>query len=32
MLETLRHLKEWAEEHMPEVDDARADYDSRHVE
>ena len=27
LLETLRHLKEWAEEHMPEVDDARASYD-----
>jgi len=32
LLETLRHLKEWAEEHMPEVDDARASYDSRHVD
>ena len=26
LLETLRHLKEWAEENMPEVDEARATY------
>src|SRR6478736_658200 len=32
LLDTLCHLKDWAEEHMPEVDDARARYDSRHVE
>ena len=30
LLETLRHLKEWAEEHMPDVDNARANYDARH--
>ena len=29
LLETLRHLKEWAEAHMPEVDAARARYDAR---
>jgi DNA-binding HxlR family transcriptional regulator len=29
LLDTLRRLKEWAEEHMPEVDDARASYDAR---
>ena len=29
LLELLRQLKEWAEEHMPEVDDARARYDTR---
>ena len=29
LLATLRHLKEWAEEHMPEVDEARASYDAR---
>ena len=29
LLETLCHLKEWAEQHMPEVDDARATYDAR---
>ena len=32
LLETLRHLKEWAEEHMPEVDEARANYDARNRE
>ena len=32
LLETLRHLKEWAEEHMPEVDNARANYDARHLD
>jgi DNA-binding HxlR family transcriptional regulator len=25
--ETMRHLKEWAEVHMPDVDRARAEYD-----
>jgi DNA-binding HxlR family transcriptional regulator len=29
LLDTLRHLKNWAEEHMAEVDDARARYDGR---
>lgn len=29
LLDILRHLKLWAEEHMPEVDDARAVYDRR---
>jgi DNA-binding HxlR family transcriptional regulator len=29
LLETLRHLKEWAEQHMPDVDEARATYDER---
>ena len=29
LLETLRHLKEWAEAHMPDVDRARATYDER---
>ena len=29
LLETLRHLKQWAEDHMPEVDEARAIYDAR---
>jgi DNA-binding HxlR family transcriptional regulator len=29
LLDLLRHLKEWAEEHMSEVDLARADYDAR---
>src|SRR6476469_4596561 len=29
LLETLRHLKEWAEDHMPEVDEARSRYDAR---
>jgi DNA-binding HxlR family transcriptional regulator len=28
LLEVLRHLKDWAEEHMPEVDAARATYDA----
>lgn len=28
LIEVLRHLKAWAEEHMPEVDDARAAYDA----
>jgi DNA-binding HxlR family transcriptional regulator len=28
LLELLRHLKEWAEDHMNEVDDARATYDA----
>jgi DNA-binding HxlR family transcriptional regulator len=27
LLDTMRHLKEWAEAHMPEVDAARAAYD-----
>jgi len=27
LLEPLRHLKEWAETHMPEVDRARQEYD-----
>ncbi|GAA3838970.1 helix-turn-helix domain-containing protein [Saccharothrix violaceirubra] len=27
LLGTLRHLKDWAEEHMPQVDAARAAYD-----
>lgn len=31
LLGTLRHLKEWAEAHMRDVDDARAAYDARHV-
>ena len=29
LLATLCHLKEWAEEHMREVDAARAEYDAR---
>ncbi|GAA3798268.1 MULTISPECIES: winged helix-turn-helix transcriptional regulator [Amycolatopsis] len=29
LLGIMRHLKEWAEEHMPEVDRARAEYDRR---
>jgi DNA-binding HxlR family transcriptional regulator len=29
LLELLRDLKEWAEEHMPEVDEARAAFDAR---
>ena len=29
LLDTLCRLKVWAEEHMPEVDDARAHYDAR---
>jgi DNA-binding HxlR family transcriptional regulator len=29
LVDLLRHLKEWAEEHMREVDDARATYDAR---
>jgi DNA-binding HxlR family transcriptional regulator len=29
LLETLRHLKAWAEAHMSEVDEARAAYDAR---
>ncbi len=29
LLDTLRHLKEWAEAHMPEVDAARARYDAQ---
>ena len=32
LLDTLCQLKDWAEAHMPEVDDARASYDSRHVD
>nr|WP_232794116.1 helix-turn-helix domain-containing protein [Pseudofrankia saprophytica] len=27
LLDTIRHLKEWAEAHLPEVDAARAEYD-----
>nr|WP_321572571.1 helix-turn-helix domain-containing protein [Parafrankia colletiae] len=27
LLDTMRHLKEWAEAHMSEVDAARAEYD-----
>lgn len=27
LLDTIRHLKEWAEVHMPDVDAARAEYD-----
>jgi DNA-binding HxlR family transcriptional regulator len=30
LLETIRHLKEWAEAHMPEVDAARVAYDRNH--
>ncbi|MEV8635441.1 helix-turn-helix domain-containing protein [Streptosporangium sp. NPDC051023] len=30
LLEPIRHLKEWAEAHMPEVDIARAAYDRHH--
>ena len=29
LLDPIRHLKEWAEAHMPEVDAARAVYDER---
>ena len=29
LLETLRHLKTWAEQHMPDVDAARERYDAR---
>lgn len=29
LLATMRHLKDWAEEHMDEVDRARASYDAR---
>jgi DNA-binding HxlR family transcriptional regulator len=29
LLETLRHLKTWAEQHMPDVDAARDRYDAR---
>jgi DNA-binding HxlR family transcriptional regulator len=29
LLEPIRHLKEWAEEHMPEVDRAREEYDPK---
>lgn len=29
LLPVMRHLKEWAEEHMPEVDEARTAYDRR---
>lgn len=29
LLEPISHLKAWAEEHLPEVDAARATYDSR---
>lgn len=31
LLDTIRHLKEWAEAHMPEVDAARAAYDREHA-
>ncbi|SFB15568.1 transcriptional regulator, HxlR family [Amycolatopsis marina] len=30
LLDTIRHLKDWAEAHMSEVDDARAMYDRKH--
>jgi DNA-binding HxlR family transcriptional regulator len=30
LLEPMRHIKEWAEAHMPEVDIARAAYDHGH--
>ena|ERR1051325_4605491 len=30
LLEPMRHIKEWAEAHMPEVDTARAAYDRGH--
>jgi DNA-binding HxlR family transcriptional regulator len=29
LLEPIRHLKEWAEDHMPEVDRAREEYDRK---
>ncbi|ASR37591.1 HxlR family transcriptional regulator [Prauserella marina] len=29
--DTIRHLKEWAEAHLPEVDAARAAYDRAHA-
>nr|WP_307729696.1 helix-turn-helix domain-containing protein [Acrocarpospora macrocephala] len=29
LLDTIRHLKEWAEEHMAEVDRAREEYDRK---
>nr|WP_315987226.1 helix-turn-helix domain-containing protein [Actinomadura sp. HBU206391] len=29
LLDTMRHLKEWAEAHMPEVDRAREEYDRK---
>lgn len=29
LLEPIRHLKEWAEEHMPQVDRAREEYDRK---
>jgi DNA-binding HxlR family transcriptional regulator len=29
LLEPMRHLKEWTEAHMPEVDAARAAYDRK---
>ncbi|MGC7102403.1 winged helix-turn-helix transcriptional regulator [Amycolatopsis lurida] len=29
LLDPIRHLKDWAEAHMPEVDAARAVYDAR---
>ena len=32
LLDLLRHLKEWAEEHMREVDEARATYDARRTD
>src|SRR5262245_42659065 len=31
LLGTICHLKEWAEDHMPEVDAARAAYDRNHA-
>jgi len=30
LLDPIRHLKDWAEAHMPEVDAARAVYDRQH--
>jgi DNA-binding HxlR family transcriptional regulator len=31
LLDVLRHLKDWAEQHMGEVDAARATYDQTHA-
>lgn len=31
LLDPMRHLKEWAETHMPDVDQARAEYDRKSV-
>jgi DNA-binding HxlR family transcriptional regulator len=31
LLDPIRHLKEWAEAHMPQVDAARAEYDRTRV-